>query len=123
MARVEQPKAVVLIVEDEDSIRLTLRDFLRKKGYEVHVASDGVGAIKLLLDHDIDVIVTDYRMDILGGDYWIRFLKKYLQRERVIIMSGFLKSKMEIPFPVVYKPFDYTELEQIISNLTQNTQK
>ncbi len=117
MSEVEQSKAVILIVEDEDSIRLTLRDFLRKKGYEVHVASDGVGAIKLLLDHEIDVIVTDYRMDILGGDYWIRFLKKYLKQEKVIIMSGFLKSKMEIPFPVVYKPFDYTELEQIISNL------
>ena len=32
----------VLIVEDEDSIRLTLRDYLQNKGYEVVVASDGV---------------------------------------------------------------------------------
>ena len=40
----------ILIVEDEDAIRLTLRDYLRKKGFDVLVASDGVGAIKILLD-------------------------------------------------------------------------
>ena len=70
-------KKRVLIVEDEDSIRLTLRDYLSKKGYEVAVASDGVGAIKQMLDRDVDVIVTDYRMGLLGGDYWVKFLKKF----------------------------------------------
>ncbi len=108
------PEVKVLIVEDEDSIRLTLRDFLKRKGYTVYVASDGVGAIKQLLDHDIDVIVSDYRMDVLGGDYWVRFLEKFMKKEKVIIMSGFLKSKVAIPFPVLYKPFDYAELEELI---------
>ncbi len=46
-------KPVILIVEDEDSIRLTLRDYLKKKGHEVIVASDGVGAIKQILDQVI----------------------------------------------------------------------
>jgi len=41
-------RSCVLIVEDEDSIRLTLRDYLKSKGYPVVVASDGVGAIKQL---------------------------------------------------------------------------
>jgi DNA-binding response OmpR family regulator len=41
---------LILIVEDEDSIRLTLRDYLKKKNHEVIVASDGVGAIKQMLD-------------------------------------------------------------------------
>jgi DNA-binding response OmpR family regulator len=59
---------MVLIVEDEDSIRLTLRDYLKKKGHNVVVASDGVGAIKQILDHSVRLVVTDYRMDILGGD-------------------------------------------------------
>ena len=57
----------ILIVEDEDAIRLTLRDYLKKKGYEVLVASDGVGAIKLMLDNEVDLIVSDYRMNVLGG--------------------------------------------------------
>lgn len=102
----------VLVVEDEDAIRLSLRDYLKLKGYEVLVASDGVGAIKLLLDHEVDLVVTDYRMDILGGDYWIRFLERFCPELDVIITSGFLKPDFAIPFEVLYKPFDYIELEQ-----------
>ena len=108
-------RPVILVVEDEDSIRLTLRDYLRRKGYEVVVASDGVGAIKQILDHAVDLIVTDYRMDVFGGDYWIRFLKDFCGERRVIITSGFLQPEFPIPFPVVYKPFEYGDLEALIS--------
>jgi len=97
----------ILIVEDEDAIRLTLRDYLQKKGFQVLVASDGVGAIKQLLDNDIDLIVSDYRMDILGGDYWVKFLQKYCSDKTIFITSGFLKPDFTIPFEVLYKPFDY----------------
>ncbi len=105
---------LVLIVEDEDSIRLTLRDYLKKKGHEVIVASDGVGAIKQILDHPVQLIVSDYRMDILGGDYWIRFLREFCADKKIIITSGFLQPEFPIPFPVVYKPYDYSELEGLI---------
>jgi CheY-like chemotaxis protein len=104
----------ILVVEDEDSIRLTLRDYLKKKGHDVIVASDGVGAIKQILDHRVDLVVTDYRMDILGGDYWIRFLREFCPGKKVIITSGFLQPEFTIPFPVVYKPYDYAELEALI---------
>jgi DNA-binding NtrC family response regulator len=112
-------QSCVLIVEDEDSIRLTLRDYLKNKGYNVIVASDGVGAIKQLLDNEVTLIVSDYRMDILGGDYWIRFLKEYCRQKKVIITSGFLKPEFPIPFPVLYKPFDYSELERMIAEALQ----
>ena len=106
---------MVLIVEDEDAIRLTLRDYLLKKGFEVIVASDGVGAIKQILDHRIAVIVSDYRMNILGGDYWIKFLNSFCQDKKVIITSGFLRPDFEVPFDVLYKPFDYAQLADMIS--------
>lgn len=110
-------RPTILVVEDEDSIRLTLRDYLRRKGYPVLVASEGVGAIKHLLDHEIGLIVTDYRMEILGGDYWIRFLKRYCPDIQVIITSGFLKPNFPIDYPVLYKPFDYAELEKTIHQM------
>ncbi len=112
---------VVLIVEDEDSIRLTLRDYLRKKGHEVIVASDGVGAIKQILDNPVGLVVTDYRMDIFGGDYWIRFLREFCPRKKVIITSGFLQPEFPIPYPVVYKPYDYAELEGLIRRSLEET--
>lgn len=97
----------VLLVEDEDAVRLTLRDFLQKKGYNVLVASDGVSAIKQLLDHEINIIITDYRMQTLGGDYWIKFLDRYCSDKKIIITSGFLRPEFSIPFEVIFKPFDY----------------
>ncbi len=103
----EKDDISILLVEDEDSIRLTLRDFLEKKGYNILVASDGVSAIKQLLDHNIVMIITDYRMQILGGDYWIKFLDRYCSDKKIIITSGFLKPEFSIPFEVIYKPFDY----------------
>ena len=110
-------QVTILLVEDEDAIRLTLRDYLQRKNYKVLVASDGVGAIKHLLDSPVDVIVTDYRMEVLGGDYWLRFLQRFCPEKLVIITSGFLRPEFPIPFEVLYKPFDYVELEELIVRL------
>jgi len=104
----------VLIVEDEDAIRLTLRDYLKKLGFDVLVSSDGVGAIKHLLDNEIDVIVSDYRMDIFGGDYWMRFLDRYCSDKKIFITSGFIKQEFKTPFTIMVKPFDYAKLAELI---------
>lgn len=112
----DESGATILVVEDEDAIRLTLRDYLKRHGFKVQVASDGVGAIKQLLDCEIDVIVSDYRMDVLGGDYWVRFLKTYCSDKRIFITSGFIKPEFSIPFPVLSKPFDYSEVVKLIQS-------
>ena len=103
---------LILIVEDDDEVRLSLRDYLQRKGHRVAVASDGVGAIKILVDQDVRSIVTDFRMEHLGGDYWIRFLRKFCPEIPVFVMSGFLDPEIDIPYPSFAKPFDYGELER-----------
>ena len=110
-------KGTVLIVEDEDAIRLTLRDYLKKIGYTVFVASDGTGAIQQMLDNEIDIIVSDYRMNVFGGHYWIRFLERYCQDKKIIIASGYLQPDFDIPFPTVRKPFDYGDLAKFIEEI------
>ncbi len=111
----EEKRGRVLIVEDEDTVRLSLRQYLRKKGYKTFVATNGLSAVKELLDEDVDVIVSDYKMAVFGGDYWIRFLKKHYSSKKIIITSGFLKPDFHVPFPVLFKPFDYCELEARIA--------
>jgi CheY-like chemotaxis protein len=110
-------QGAILIVEDEDAIRLTLRDYLKKLGYEVHVASDGTGAIQQLLDNDVDLIVSDYRMAVFGGHYWIRFLERFCGDKKVIIASGYLQPEFDIPFATVRKPFDYADLASLIKEM------
>ncbi len=105
----------ILIVEDEDHLRITLRDYLKVKNFDVIVASDGVGAIKQLLDNKVEVVLTDYKMDILGGNYWIKFLNKYCNDIQIFITTGFLESDINSPFQVIYKPYDYSEIERLLS--------
>jgi len=100
----------ILIVEDEDTIRLGLRDYLVKAGYTAYVASDGAGAIEQLLDYKIDFIVSDYRMNPLGGHYWVRFLQRYCPDKKIIFTSAYLDSGVEHPFPVITKPFKYKDV-------------
>ena len=110
----------ILIVEDEDAVRLTLRDYLKKIGYDVYVASDGTGAIQQLLDHEIDLIVSDDRMSVFGGHYWIRFLARYCTDQKVIIASGYLHPDFSIPFPTVRKPFDSGDLAKLIEEMLRD---
>jgi DNA-binding NtrC family response regulator len=111
-----EKERAVLLVEDEDGVRLTLRDYLQNRGMTVLVASDGVGAIKQIIDNDVAVIVTDYRMDIFGGDYWMKFLQKFCSDRKILITSGFLRPEFSIPFEVIYKPFDYGRLAEKVED-------
>jgi len=113
----ESGSIVILFVEDDDGLRLTLREYFEGLGYRVLVAADGVSAIKHLLDTDVDIIVTDYRMDILGGNYWIRFLQRYCAEIPVILTSGFLGVEDNVPFELLQKPFEYSTLAGMITRL------
>lgn len=109
----------ILIVEDEDSIRLTLRDYLTRIGRKVLVASDGVGAIKQILDANVKMIISDYRMEVLGGDYWVRFLQRFCSDKKILLTSGFLKPEFPVPFEVLMKPYSFKELEDKIKTLLE----
>lgn len=115
-----ESSAPVLVVEDDDSVRLSLRDFLQSRGHEVLVASDGVGAIKLLIDHDIGAVITDFRMELLGGGYWLKFLERFCPNTPVIVVSGYLEPETEFPFPYFAKPFDYGEIESVVRGLIRD---
>ncbi len=110
-------KGYVLVVEDDDHIRLALKEYFEQLGIAVLLASDGVGAIKHLLDYPIRVIVTDYRMDTLGGDYWVRFLRRFCPEIQVLIASGFLDTAHDLPYETLAKPYSYEVLADRVREL------
>ncbi len=109
----------VLVVEDDDLIRLALKEYFTHVGLSVLLASDGVGAIKHLLDYPVKVIVTDYRMDTLGGDYWVRFLRRFCPEIKVLITSGFLDTAHDLEFETLAKPYSYEVLAERVRALLQ----
>jgi PAS domain S-box-containing protein len=69
----------ILLVDDRIEDLRVLATVLTQRGYEVHTASSGSQALKLVLTHDFGVIVLDVVMPVLDGFETARLLK---QRER-----------------------------------------
>jgi CheY-like chemotaxis protein len=68
---------LVLIVEDEESIREVIRDVLEDRGFAVKVAQNGAEALRLLDSVRPDVVVLDLLMPVMHG--W-DFMESYVEK-------------------------------------------
>ncbi|MBC7789049.1 MAG: response regulator [Anaerolineae bacterium] len=57
----------ILVVDDEETIRLALSKFLRSRGYEVQTADSGAAALELLERHSFMLMLCDVRMPGMTG--------------------------------------------------------
>ena len=81
---------LVLVVDDEESIREITRGTLETFGYKVLTASDGTEALALYADkkNEIDVVLTDMVMPFMDGPATIRALQRMNPNVRIIAASG-----------------------------------
>ena len=91
-AHTEAPRAraTVLLAEDDRSLRRYLEVVLRRAGYEVLAAADGLEAMKSLLSNEVHAVVTDSVMPHLSGPELCRFLRGHpkLKGLPVVLLSG-----------------------------------
>ncbi|HLL74765.1 MAG TPA: response regulator [Pyrinomonadaceae bacterium] len=82
--------ARVLLVEDNDALRRYLGVVLRRAGYEVVAASDGLEALKLALSTPVSAVVTDAVMPRLGGPELCRLLRARAEYASlpVVLLTG-----------------------------------
>jgi signal transduction histidine kinase len=78
----------VLIVDDEQSIRLTLQEFLQEAGYQAEVAEDATIAQRLLKDGNFDLVVSDIVLPRISGVELLQAIRKESPRVMVIMMTG-----------------------------------
>lgn len=79
---------LILVVDDEVSIRKTLIEILSFEGYKTHEASDGEQGIKIFSEHKFDAVLCDIKMPKMDG---MEFLNKALEVAPdvpVIMISG-----------------------------------
>jgi two-component system response regulator AtoC len=79
----------VLVVDDEENIRLVLRTLLKRHGYEVETAAGGEEALGLVEAFGPDVVITDVRMPKMGGLDLLSTLKAKGNDATVIVMSAY----------------------------------
>ena len=81
---------LILVVDDEESIREITRGTLETFGYKVMTASDGTEALAIYADHknEIEVVLTDMVMPFMDGPATIRALQRMNPGVRIIAASG-----------------------------------
>ncbi len=114
--------ALVLLVDDEATVRAFVADTLAPEGDEVDRAQDGVDALYLLKRRSYDVIVSDLRMPMLAGPGLYRALQQRYAAAlpRVIFATGYADAEPYTAFlartgdPVLMKPFTVEELRLVM---------
>lgn len=66
----------ILIVDDEDNIRNLLAVYLRKEGFEIYQADNGVEALNIIKSNQIDFVVMDIMMPVMDGFETLKILRK-----------------------------------------------
>jgi CheY-like chemotaxis protein len=86
----------ILVVEDDDDIRDTLRELLSAEGYEVDEAKDGTDAFRRLEGgQPVTLILLDMMMPGMDGEAFLTALKRRpeLADVRVVVISGSAKAR------------------------------
>jgi CheY-like chemotaxis protein len=114
--------ARILLIEDEDSVRLTLRKVLEADGHEVLEAANGEQALRLEESGPVDLVVTDIIMPEMDGFGAIHLLRKRDPDLAILAVTGgtadYLKAAKEKGAgEVLQKPFDNKTLLATVSSL------
>jgi two-component system, cell cycle sensor histidine kinase and response regulator CckA len=105
------PRAIILIVEDEDSVRSLTARMLQSEGYEVLTAADASEALMTLWGTPvhIDLVVSDVRMPGMDGETLARLIAAHESNCKFVFISGYPGSHT-LPGPLLAKPFQIDDL-------------
>ena len=114
--------ARVLIVDDEENIRIAFWDFLEQDGHEVHASDNVQDANRLMIEHEFDVVVTDIVMPGLKGTALLQNIQKESKGVQVIMITGepTVATASEAvragAYDYLSKPVNGKDLQKVVAN-------
>src|SRR5262245_31354501 len=78
----------ILVVEDDVENRVAMQKVLEAAGYETIDADNGQSALDVVLDSNVDIIVTDLRLPVMDGVELLKRAKAAAQETEVILVTG-----------------------------------
>lgn len=115
-----QEKSKILVVDDEPGMRTFLEIILRKEGYSVETASDGMKALDNINNNVFDLAILDMLMPVMNG---IEVLNRIIEKSpetTVIIITAFASHETAIEamklgaYDYITKPFKIDEIKLVI---------
>ncbi|MFK4823802.1 cell cycle histidine kinase CckA [Paenochrobactrum sp. BZR 588] len=119
--------ATVLLVEDEDAVRMGGVRALQSRGYTVHEAASGVEALEVLeeLGGQVDIVVSDVVMPEMDGPTLLRELRVHYPDIKFIFVSGYAEDAFarnlpeDAKFGFLPKPFSLKQLATAVKEMLE----
>jgi len=116
----KQPKARILVVDDEIQVVHIFQDLLTQQGYEVESSENGDDAILKVTNGNFDLVLTDINLPGVDGLEVIRAAKASDEDTCVILITGYASTTTAIDalrqgaYDYITKPFDLWETAKAI---------
>jgi len=114
----------ILVIDDNEEILVTLKNFLRKKNYAVASATNGLDGLKLFESaaNEFDLVITDLVMPNISGVAVISIIKKRNPNVPIIAITGYGEQPEALAREahadiVMEKPFKLNKLIKTIQKL------
>jgi len=118
--------ATLLIVDDEDLIRWSLKERLQSDGYDILEAATGASALEQFRD-GVDLVLLDYRLPDTDGLSVLRELKRMDPDALVVLLTSLVSVETAVEamklgaFHFANKPFDVDEVAATVARALETT--
>jgi DNA-binding NtrC family response regulator len=121
----------ICIIEDEDILRITLRDELREKKHEVKDFNSPVQAMNYITTNQVDLVISDIKLPFMSGLEVLEKLKEIKPELTIILMTAYgnishaISAIKKGAYDYLLKPFELDDLLNKINNvsITSNLKK
>lgn len=119
-------KFTILIIDDEDNIRNGLATNFELEDYEVKTASNGKDGLDLIAKGDIDLVITDLRMDGISGEEVVKRVTTETPGIPVIVLTGHgsidaaVEAMKSGAYDFLTKPLNLDQLNLIVKRALEN---
>ena len=121
------PRPKIMVVDDDDGMRITLEAILDEQGYDVVGVGNGHNAIELASRDRFLLIFMDIKMPGINGVEAYKEIKKVSPASVVVMMTGFSVEELvkealrEGAYAVLYKPFAMEQILGILQRVVRST--
>ena len=117
----------VLIVEDDPTLRMALRDTLEGAEFKVFEAVNGKEGLVQLMHEDIDVVVSDVQMDVMDGNQLLRTTREKYPSIPFVMMTAHANVERAVAAmrdgatDYLQKPFDASALVETVNRMVKRS--
>jgi DNA-binding NtrC family response regulator len=126
----EEKKAEILIVDDEEEIRNSLSRHFEFEGYNTETAANGEEALKALEKKRFEVVITDIMMPAMNGVELLKQIRKDYPMIHTIVITGYITMENLLAAlrygadTCIFKPLeDMTEIDEAVKRAVEDLKK